>query len=259
MSATPSLLTVTDLTVRYGGVLALDRVSLNVSAGTILGLVGPNGAGKTTLIDALTGFAHSTGTVEFDGGRLDGLPPHQRARRGLARTFQSGGIFDDLTIEENILIGEAGGASWLSTVRTVFTGRRPKALEETRELMSILHLDQSAGLRVEQLSEGQRKLVCVAQALAGRPRLVLLDEPAAGLDSTESAWLGERLRAIRDTGTTMLLVDHDMDLVASVCDELVVLDFGKVIATGAPQDVLKDERVIAAYLGGVVPRAEETA
>jgi ABC-type branched-subunit amino acid transport system ATPase component len=254
--ATQPLLRVTDLTVRYGGVVALESVSLRVDEGSIVGLIGPNGAGKTTLVDAMTGFARCSGEILFRGVPLGGLRPHARARQGLARTFQSGAIFDDLTVEENVLIGERHGSGWRSTALTILSGRRPQPRPETRRLMSSLHLEDVTGLRVEQLSEGHRKLVCVAQALASRPALVLLDEPAAGLDSQESAWLGERLAAVRDSGVTIVLVDHDMDLVTRVCDALIVLDFGRVIAAGDPPAVLADERVVSAYLGSAVPGAE---
>jgi ABC-type branched-subunit amino acid transport system ATPase component len=247
--ATQPLLRVTDLTVRYGGVVALESVSLRVDEGSIVGLIGPNGAGKTTLVDAMTGFARCSGEILFRGVPLGGLRPHARARQGLARTFQSGAIFDDL-------IGERHGSGWWSTALTILSGRRPQPRPETRRLMSSLHLEDVTRLRVEQLSEGHRKLVCVAQALASRPALVLLDEPAAGLDSQESAWLGERLAAVRDSGVTIVLVDHDMDLVTRVCDALIVLDFGRVIAAGDPPAVLADERVVSAYLGSAVPGAE---
>jgi branched-chain amino acid transport system ATP-binding protein len=251
------LLTVTDLTVRYDGVVALDSVSLTIPEGKLVGLIGPNGAGKTTLVDAMTGFAPYTGEMRFDGARLDRQPPHRRARCGLARTFQSGGVFDDLTVEENILIGERQGSAWVSAVWAILTGRSEQASPETRRLIESLNLSGLLGLPVGELSEGQRKLVCVAQALASKPRLVLLDEPAAGLDSAESAWLGRQLLAVRDSGVTILLVDHDMDLLMTVCDEVVVLDFGKVIATGPPSAVLENPRVVSAYLGSVVPAAGE--
>ncbi len=243
------LLAVRDLTVRYGGVVALDAVSLDVGAGRIVGLIGPNGAGKTTLVDALTGFARYTGEIEFAGARIDHLRPHQRAGRGIARTFQAGGIFDDLTAEENILVGERRTTSWRGTLAAILTGRPERPLPGTDALIDALNLADVRGTLVGELSEGHRKLVCVAQALASSPELVLLDEPAAGLDSHESAWLGRKLVDIRDSGVTMVLVDHDMDLVAGVCDEVVVLDFGAVIAAGPPARVLEDPRVVAAYLG----------
>jgi branched-chain amino acid transport system ATP-binding protein len=254
-----ALLSVADLTVRYGGVTALDSVSLSVPAAGFVGLIGPNGAGKTTFVDALTGFTRYSGEVRFDGARLDRAPAHVRARHGLARTFQSGGVFDDLTVEENILIGERSGAGWLSAVASVLSGRSAPARQATSEIVGSLGLTRLLGQQAEELSEGQRKLVSVAQALASRPKLLVLDEPAAGLDSAESAWLGQQLLAVRDTGVAILLVDHDMDLVMNVCDELVVLDFGKVIATGAPREVLANPLVVAAYLGSVVPTAEELA
>ena len=253
------LLSVADLTVRYGGVTALDSVSLSVPAGGFVGLIGPNGAGKTTFVDALTGFTRYSGEVCFDGARLDRAPAHVRARHGLARTFQSGGVFDDLTVEENILVGERSGSGWLSAVTSVLSGRSAPASRATSEIIESLGLAGLLGMRAEELSEGQRKLVCVAQALASKPKLLLLDEPAAGLDSAESAWLGQQLLAVRDRGVTILLVDHDMDLVMNVCDELVVLDFGKVIAVGPPREVLANPLVVAAYLGSVVPAAEEPA
>jgi ABC-type branched-subunit amino acid transport system ATPase component len=258
-AAEPPLLEVTDLTVRYGGVVALDNVSLTVPRGSIVGLIGPNGAGKTTLVDALTGFAQCTGSVRFGPARLDRQRPHERARRGLARTFQAGNIFDDLTVEENILIGERRSSAWLSTAWAVLSGRPERPLPATARLIETLDLGELLDSRVDELSEGRRKLVSLAQALASDPELVLLDEPAAGLDSTESAWLGAQLRAVRDSGVTILLVDHDMDLVMNVCDHVVVLDFGKVIAIGEPRTVLDDPTVVSAYLGSVIPTVEELA
>jgi branched-chain amino acid transport system ATP-binding protein len=254
-----ALLSVADLTVRYGGVVALDSVSLSVPAAGFVGLIGPNGAGKTTFVDALTGFTRYSGEVRFHGTRLDRAPAYIRARRGLARTFQSGGVFDDLTVEENILVGERSGWGWLSAVTSVLSGRTAPASRATSEIIESLGLTGLLGMQAEELSEGQRKLVCVAQALASEPKLLLLDEPAAGLDSAESAWLGQQLLAVRDSGVAILLVDHDMELVMNVCDELIVLDFGKVIATGPPREVLANPLVVAAYLGSVVPTAEELA
>jgi branched-chain amino acid transport system ATP-binding protein len=256
-AAADPLLSVTGLTVRYGGVVALDSVSLSVPAAGFVGLIGPNGAGKTTFVDALTGFTRYTGEVRFDATRLDRQPAHIRARHGLARTFQSGGVFDDLTVEENILVGERSRSGWLAAVGSVLSGRSAPASQATKDIIGSLGLSGLLGQQAEELSEGQRKLVSVAQALASSPKLLLLDEPAAGLDSAESAWLGQQLLAVRDSGVAILLVDHDMDLVVSVCDELVVLDFGKVIATGPPREVLADPLVVAAYLGSVVPTAEE--
>jgi ABC-type branched-subunit amino acid transport system ATPase component len=254
-SESSPLLAATDLSVRYGGVVALDHISLAVRRGDIVGLIGPNGAGKTTLVDALTGFARYTGSVEFAGTRMDGRPAHLRAGFGMSRTFQSGAVFDDLTVAENILVGERNSSGKIAALWATFTGRGTRLRPETTELIDSLDLGPVLNSRVSDLSQGYRKLVSVAQALACRPQLVLLDEPAAGLDAYESQWLGARLTAVRDGGVTILLVDHDMELVMGVCDEIVVLDFGKVIAVGEPKKIRNDERVVAAYLGGVVTEA----
>jgi ABC-type branched-subunit amino acid transport system ATPase component len=256
-SESSPLLAATDLSVRYGGVVALDHVSLAVRQGNIVGLIGPNGAGKTTLVDALTGFARYTGSVDFAGTRMDGRRAHLRASYGMSRTFQSGAVFDDLTVAENILVGERHSSGTIASLWATFTGRGTGLRAETTELIDSLDLGPVLNTRVSDLSQGYRKLVSVAQALACRPQLVLLDEPAAGLDAYESQWLGARLTAVRDAGVTILLVDHDMELVMGVCDEIIVLDFGKVIAVGEPKRIRNDERVMAAYLGGVVAGSGE--
>ncbi len=238
-SATP-LLEVRDLTVRYGGVTAVDHVSLSVHEGQIVGLIGPNGAGKTTTIDALCGFHGYEGTVLLNGRDVGGCSPHIRAGLGLARTFQLAGVSDDLTVEENVLVGQqratAGDADTL------------------KQILHDLGLTDMRELQVSVLSQGQRQLVSVARALAGAPRLLLLDEPAAGLDSTESLWLAERLRAVRDNGVTILLVDHDMSLVLNLCDTIDVLDFGALIAHGTPDEIRHNETVSTAYLGATHQR-----
>src|ERR1700722_18969858 len=192
-AAVAPLLSVADLTVRYGGVVALDSVSLSVPAGGVVGLIGPNGAGKTPFVDALTGFARYSGEVRFNGARLDSEPAHVRARQGLARTFQLGGVFDDLTVEENILVGERSRSGWRSAVMSVLSGRSAPASPGTREIIGTLGLTDLLRMQAEELSEGQRKLVSVAQALASKPKLLLLDEPAARPHSAASAWLGRQL------------------------------------------------------------------
>ena len=229
------LLDVKNLTVRYGGVVAVDHVSFSVEEGQIVGLIGPNGAGKTTTIDALCGFHGYTGSVVLAGRDVAGYTPHRRAVLGLARTFQLAGVADDLTVEENVQVGQH-----------MATTHDPAAL--TR-ILDELGLVEMRDLQVSMLSQGQRQLVSVARALAGEPRLLLLDEPAAGLDSTESLWLAERLRGVRDTGVTILLIDHDMSLVLNLCDSIDVLDFGALIATGTPDQIRDEPRVSTAYLG----------
>ncbi|MER5754550.1 branched-chain amino acid ABC transporter permease/ATP-binding protein [Streptomyces sp. NPDC002088] len=243
------VLSVRDVGVRHGGVVALDAVSFEVRSGEIVGVIGPNGAGKTTLLDAVSGYQRGTGTVEFDGRDLSSLTPHRRSRAGLGRTFQGIELYEDLSVEENVLVGESaarhGGDHVGSTEGTQLRSR----------LFETLHLSSHRGRPARELSQGQRQLVSIARALAGRPRLLLLDEPAAGLDSSESRWLGERLRAVRAAGVTVLLVDHDMGLVLDVCDRIVVLDLGTVIAQGTSAEIKADPRVAAAYLGAA--RAQE--
>jgi branched-chain amino acid transport system ATP-binding protein len=252
-----AVLATTGLSVRFGGVHAVEDVDLAVEEGQLVGLIGPNGAGKTTYVDAITGFVRYTGRVELDGRDLAGLPPHARARLGLARTWQSTELFDDLTVRENVEVG-AERPSFLALTAEV-VGRRIPAAEAPDEALRLLELTAIADAMPAELTQGQRKLVGVARAIAMRPRLLCLDEPAAGLDTRESEDLGRRLRRIADGGTTTLLIDHDMGLVLTICDRIVVLEFGKVIAAGPPDEVRRDERVVKAYLGGEAARQESEA
>lgn len=233
--------------VRYGGVHALRAVDLEVGEGQLVGLIGPNGAGKTTFIDAITGFARADGRITLDGRSLSGLPPHRRARRGLARTWQSGELFDDLTVTENLAVSAQHPSWWATIGESLGRGVRPGAA--VTEALDLLGLRQLADAPADSISQGHRKLVGVARALAARPRMICLDEPAAGLDTAESTELGRHLRAVADSGTAMLLVDHDMGLVLGICDHVVVLEFGTVIAAGPPAQVRNDPAVLAAYLG----------
>ena len=245
------------LSVRFGGVQAVEDVDLAVDEGQLVGLIGPNGAGKTTFIDAITGFVRYTGVVELDGRDLGGLPPHARALRGLARTWQSTELFDDLTVRENLAVG-AERPSFLALAAEV-VGRRIPTGESADDALQLLDLGGIADAMPAELTQAQRKLVGVARAIAMRPRLLCLDEPAAGLDTRESDGLGQRLRQIADAGTTTLLIDHDMGLVLNICDRIVVLEFGKVIAAGPPDEVRRDARVVQAYLGGAAAGQEAQA
>jgi branched-chain amino acid transport system permease protein len=236
------VLRVSGMSLAYGGVRALSDVSLEVGEGELVGLIGPNGAGKTSFIDAISGFAQGSGIIELDGRSLAWLQPHERARRGLARTWQSTELFDDLDVRENLMV-----AAWRAAPQRPGATRR-----DADEALERFGLGWAADAMPDQLSEGQRKIVGVARALAGNHRLICLDEPAAGLDMRESDDLGRRLRALADAGQSTLLIDHDMGLVLSICDRVVVLEFGHVIADGPADEVRRDPRVIAAYLGDSV-------
>jgi branched-chain amino acid transport system ATP-binding protein len=217
------------VSVSFGGVRAVAGVDLDIERGQLVGLIGPNGAGKTTFIDAVTGFVRYEGEVALAGVRLNGLPPHARARRGLARTWQTVELFDDLTVRENLTVAAKDGA--------------------VRDELRLLDLEAVAEAMPWELTQAERKRAGIGRALVARPRLLCLDEPAAGLDARQSRELGRLLPGIADSGTAVLLVDHDMGLVLSSCHRVVVLDSGSVIAQGTPAQVRGDERVIAAYLG----------
>jgi branched-chain amino acid transport system ATP-binding protein len=234
------------ISVSFGGVRALVDVDIRVEPGQLLGLIGPNGAGKTTFIDAITGFVRYRGSVLLDGRDLSHKAPHERARLGLARTWQSVELFDDLTVRENITV--AAEPSSFRAVRDVVSRQNGRS-ERVEEALRVFGLEERRDAIPSELSQGDRKLVGVARAYAATPRLLCLDEPAAGLDTLESDALGRHLREIADRGTAMLLVDHDMGLVLSVSDYVVVLEFGKVIALGTPLAVRRDPAVIGAYLG----------
>src|SRR6185312_10345558 len=233
------VLRVRGLSVAFGGVHALTDVDLEVRPGELVGLIGPNGAGKTTFVDAVTGFTRHSGSVELRGHDVAGQSPHAIAGLGCARTWQGTDLFDDLDVRENLTVG-AGPATTPEDIEAVLTRM---GLAPVAEAMPA------------ELSEGQRKLVGLARAVAGRPELLCLDEPAAGMDTRESQALGRRLREQADQGQSTLLIDHDMGLVLGICDRVVVLEFGRVIANGAPEAVRRDPAVMAAYLGS----AAETA
>ena len=240
-----SRLEVRGLTVRFGPVAAVTDVDLDLPAGAVTGLIGPNGAGKTTVIDALSGLVPAaSGRISLDGTALERLPAHRRARLGLARTFQSLELFEDLTVAENLLVtaeAAGGGAEWAGDMGA---------------------LGSAVDLLPAQLSNAQRRLVALTRAVAGRPTALLLDEPAAGLDPAGRQALGRRLRRLADDGAAVLLVDHDLSLVLDVCDQVTVLDRGRVIAAGPPDTLRADPAVRAAYLGrepAIGPPAVATA
>ncbi len=229
-------LAVEHLTVRYGGVMAVADVDLHVDVGKVVGLIGPNGAGKTSLIDAVTGFARAEGAVLLHGERIDRLKAHVRVRGGLARTFQSLELYDDLTVHENV------SAALFGTARK----HRPGQVDAALERVGLSELEErEAG----ELSQGERQLVSIARACACEPTVLLLDEPAAGLGPKDTEELGERIRAIAASGTAVLLVDHDIGLVLDVCDYIYVLDFGQILVEGDAEAIRNDKAFAEAYLG----------
>ena len=245
---TAALLRVAGVSVAFGGVKALIEVDLEVGAAELVGLIGPNGAGKTTLIDAVTGFTPVTaGRVSVGGRDLAGLAPDRRARLGLVRTFQGAETFAPLTVAEHLLAAAQPPGAW-GALRDLIAPRRADAID-VAWVLDELGLAPVAQQYPDDLSYGQRKLVDLARALVTQPRVVLFDEPAAGLDSTETAELAGLLRTVRDRGIGVLLIDHDMDLVLEVCDRVFVLDFGRIIASGTPAEIRADAKVIDAYLG----------
>jgi branched-chain amino acid transport system ATP-binding protein len=240
-------LSATGMTVRYGGVQAVSNVDLDLRPHQLVGLIGPNGAGKTSLIDAVTGFTPASGRVLLGDRDISRSGPDRRARAGLMRTWQSADLFEDLTVRENLLVSAHHPSLWQALVE--FSSGRPPRHSGIDRALDLMDLSDLAERRADELTEGQRKLVAVARSLAPIPSVLCLDEPAAGLDAVESRELGKRLRRVLDTGIAILLIDHDMDLVMSVCDELVVLDFGRVIARGTPESVRNHPDVLSAYLG----------
>jgi branched-chain amino acid transport system ATP-binding protein len=248
-----SVLEVRDVTVRFGGLTALDAVSLNVPRRHVLGVIGPNGAGKTTLLNVLCGFIRPDhGDVLINGVRRPSIRPHQLAALGVGRTLQGVGLFGRLTALENVMVGATPAASSGFTAVLLAlprAGRDERKLAElARQALERVGAAAVADARPGELSYGMRKRVALARALAARPGLLLLDEPASGLDETELAELGQLIRELAADGS-VVVVEHHMDLMMSVCDSITVLDFGKVIAAGPPAQVQADPVVTTAYLG----------
>jgi branched-chain amino acid transport system ATP-binding protein len=235
------------VSVSFGGVKAVVNVDLDVDEGQVVGLIGPNGAGKTTFIDAITGFVKYSGTVELAGTRLDGLAPHARARRGLARTWQTVELFDDLSVRENLTVAARGSAHAARGLRALRRGGAGAVSVD--EELALLQLDGVADAMPSELTQAERKRAGIGRALVAQPRLLCLDEPGAGLDARQSRELSELLPRLAAKGAAILLVDHDMGLVLGSCDQVVVLDYGSVIAKGAPAAIRGDTSVVAAYLG----------
>jgi len=236
------MFTAQGLTLHFGGVNALDDVSVSVSQGELVGLIGPNGAGKTTLLNAISGLHRpQSGTIEFDGRAITGLPPYKIAKLGIARTFQVVRPFATLTVRENVAVG-----AMFSGERTLghadALARADKALEQVR-------LSAKAENLPSHLTLSERKRLELARAMAMRPKLLLLDEVAAGLNQTEIGSMIELVRSLNQAGQTIIMVEHVMKAILSLCQRIVVLQFGKKIADGAPQAIVSDPHVVKAYLG----------
>ena len=249
-----TLLSVRGVSKRFGGLQAVEDVSFDVLQGAIKGLIGPNGAGKTTLFNLITGFLRpDRGSIVFDGAEVQGLAPHQIAARGMVRTFQQIRLFPKMTALENIMVGchlHTRGGFLAGMLRLPFTWREERRTREKAwEVLRFLGLSEVADAEAIRLSYGQQRVVELGRALACGPRILLLDEPAAGLNIRETADVGNLIRRIRDAGVTVLLVEHDISLIMDISDAILVLSYGQKIAEDKPLAIQRDGEVIRVYLG----------
>jgi branched-chain amino acid transport system ATP-binding protein len=248
------MLEVNSITQRFGGIVALEDISFSIKKGTITGVIGPNGAGKTTLFNIITGiYSQTSGKIMLEGSDISRLPAECLAKRGLVRTFQNIELFGTMTVLENVMVGlhtrsRSGILSCMCKMPWHMSEER-RIREQSLEMLDFCGITDLADQRAGNLPFGKGRMLEIARAMAVKPGIILMDEPAAGLNNRETGELAELIREIRATGVTVVLVEHDMELVMDICDRIVVLNLGKLLAEGTPREIQENPAVIAAYLG----------
>lgn len=242
------------ITQIFGGVTALNDVSFSIHANQITGVIGPNGAGKTTLFNIVTGiYQQTSGQVIFEGKDISGIPVERLAAKGMVRTFQNIELFGQMTVLENVMVGlhsKSKSGLFACSFKAPWAIKEERRIrEEAHEWLCFVGIDQLADVQASNLPFGKGRMLEIARAMACKPRMILMDEPAAGLNSQETVGLAELIRKIRDLGVTVVLVEHDMELVMDICDRIVVLNLGQKLAEGIPREIQDNPEVIAAYLG----------